>query len=326
MPYAYATGETRAWTTRDERELKAEHKRATRATLKHLEELKSKAAAKAEKERPSGTVDRSFMDRLFRRRNTGEPQSRAPSHEADSAGSPDAKRPFHLKPGKSQEPQMNSLSRGQVDRHKQTPQTIQREPYTPLGTANRTSPPPPVPPRYDLIRQTPERVRRKSEKESASCRRARERALHHLENNHDIRRFAVLDRPNAPPLQLQPGTWIPGQMNVVDFGREVIAADRRVDLDSDESDGPTTPELINRFPNAPRSLPLAKRPPLMPLPNPTTIAPVYRQLPPTRPLNIVPRRQYQHIRDIPIPPIPTQQDQSNRDSFFELRRQRSYGA
>ncbi|KAF8751533.1 hypothetical protein RHS01_08380 [Rhizoctonia solani] len=64
MPYAYATGETRAWTTRDERELKAEHKRATRATLKHLEELKSKAAAKAEKERPSGTVDRSFMDRF----------------------------------------------------------------------------------------------------------------------------------------------------------------------------------------------------------------------------------------------------------------------
>ncbi|QRW17393.1 hypothetical protein RhiXN_05395 [Rhizoctonia solani] len=281
MPYAYATGETRAWTTRDERELKAEHKRATRATLKHLEELKSKAAAKAEKERPSGTVDKSFMDRLFRRRNTGEPQSRAPSHEADSAGSPDAKRPFPLKPGKSQEPQMNSL----------------------CG-----------------------RVRRKSEKESASCRRARERALHHLENNHDIRRFAVLDRPNAPPLQLQPGTWIPGQINVVDFGREVIAADRRVDLDSDQSDGPTTPELINRFPKAPRSLPLAKRPPLMPLPNPTTIAPVYRQLPPTRPLNIVPRRQYQHIRDIPIPPIPTQQDQSNRDSFFELRRQRSYGA
>ncbi|CAE6359233.1 unnamed protein product [Rhizoctonia solani] len=320
MPYAYETGEKREWTARDARELEEDYKRAIRVTQKHLDDLKSQATAQVKDEQPPVAEEKSFMGKLFCRRNTGKLQDREPSHEANHANSRPEKRPFPPKPKQTQGEGSHWWNRGHCHAPGQSSQsTVEREPYTPLGVANRTSPPPPIPPRYDLMHYPPDRVRRKSEKESASRRRARERALYHLQTDHDIRRFVVLDRPNAPPVQLKPGTWIPGQMNAVDFDRTVIAADKRVDSDVDEFGGLTTRQLIDRFPKPPCFLPPRKSPPLGPLP-----MPVYTHLPSTRPLKIVPRRQYQDIRDIPIPPAPTEPERSNRDSFIELRRKRSY--
>ncbi|KAH7327602.1 hypothetical protein B0J17DRAFT_722603 [Rhizoctonia solani] len=278
MPYAYATGERREWTARDERELKAEHKRATRATRKHLNNLQTQAAAQAEKEQSSGTEDRSFMDKLLRRRNAGNYHGCTPNREVSPTDIPLEKRPLPPKPKQPQEGGPHWWSRGHRHASSQSSQsTVERVPYTPLGVANSTSPPPPVPPRYDLISFPPERVRRKSEHDAAARRRARDRALYHLETDHDVRRFIVLDKPDDPPMQLKPGTWIPGQINVVDFSREVIAADKRVDVD--EFGGLTTPRLIERFPPPPRSLPLRKHAPSIPLPSPPS-GPIYTHLPP----------------------------------------------
>ncbi|KAG8724163.1 hypothetical protein FRC11_002190 [Ceratobasidium sp. 423] len=324
MRYAYATGENRVWTARDERELKAEHKRTTRATRKHLNDLQSQAAAQAENAQSPGAEDRSFMDKLLRRRNTGNLHDREPSRELNPADLPPEKRPLPPKPKQPEEENSRWWSCGHRNTSSQSSQvTVEREPYTPLGVANPTAPRPPIPPRYDLMpaRSLPDRVRRKSEHDSAARRRARERAMYHLENDHDIRRFVVFDKPDDPPTQLKPGTWIPGQINAIDFSREVIAADKRDDVD--EFGRLTTPELIDRFPMPPRSLPPRKDAPLGPLPAPPSGA-AYTHLPPTRPLNIVRRNKYRDIRDIPIPPIPIESEKSNRDSFLELRRKRSY--
>ncbi|EUC60854.1 hypothetical protein RSOL_371380 [Rhizoctonia solani AG-3 Rhs1AP] len=320
MPYAYATGETRVWTAHDERELKAEHKRATRATRKHLKDLQVEASAQAEQEQSPGAEDRKFMDKLLRRRNTSNLHDREASRGVNPADILPEKRPVTPKAKQSQEGGSHWWSRGHRQTSSQSSQAkVEREPYTPLGVANRTLPAPPVPPRFDLIQSPPDRVRRKSEHDAAARRRARERALYHLETDHDIRRFVVLDKPNDPPIQLKPGTWIPGQINAVDFSREVVAADKRVDVD--EFGSLTTPHLVDRFPAPPRSLPPRKSAPRSPLPAPP--GPAYTHLPPTRPLNIVPRHKHRDVRDIPIPPIPAELEKSNRDSFLELRRKRS---
>ncbi|KAJ1307130.1 hypothetical protein OPQ81_001248 [Rhizoctonia solani] len=332
MPYAYATGENRVWTARDERELKADHKRATRATRKHLSDLQSQALAQAKIEKPLVPEEKSLMGKILRRRKTDIGQNREPTREVnlgdlslERRSSPKAKQPGDSNPhwwSRGHRPTSSKSSQVTAD--------SELKPYTPLGVANSTLPPPPRPPRYDLmspspgrgvVRELPPRACRTGESEAAARRRARDRALYHLEHDHDIRRYVVLDNPNDPPIQLKPGTWIPGQINAVDFSREVIAADKRADVD--EFGGLTTPELIERFPMPPRSLPPRKNAPLAPLPS-IPSPPTYMHLPPTRPLNIVRRNQYRDIRDIPIPPIPTEPPKSNRDSFIELRRKRSY--
>ncbi|CUA69204.1 hypothetical protein RSOLAG22IIIB_08330 [Rhizoctonia solani] len=341
MPYAYATGETRVWTARDERELRADHKRATRATRKHLLELQAQATATArtEKNKPQGAEERTLMVKLLRRCNTGSLNDREANRQVTTPNpSLDQRSP---KPSRIQE--NNSRWWSCRKRHVSSPSsrttgTVQREPYTPLGVANRTLPRPPIPPRPSIPPQPPvpplppitlrpdlvsppDRVRRKSEDDAATRRRARDRALYHLQYDHDIRRFVVLDNPDDPPIQLKPGTWIPGQINAVDFTREVIAADKRVDVD--EFGGLTTPQLIERFPIPPRSLPPRKLPPHGPLPS-LPLGPAYKQLPPTRPLDILPRRRQHDDRNIPVIPVPPEPEKSNRDSFFELRRKRSY--
>ncbi|KDN42471.1 hypothetical protein RSAG8_06788, partial [Rhizoctonia solani AG-8 WAC10335] len=353
MPYAYATGETRVWTARDEHELKAEHRRATRATRKHLNNLQVEAAAQAEKEQSPGAEDRTFMDKLLRRRNYTNVEAAAQAEKEQSPGAedrtfmdkllrrrnasnfhdreaslevnhtdlPPEKRPLPHKTKQPQEGNSHWWSRGHRQTSSQSAQvTVERVPYTPLGVANSTLPPPPIPPRIDLM-SLPDRVRRKSENDAAARRRARQRALYHLETDHDIRRFVVLDKPDDPPIQLKPGTWIPGQINVVDFTREVIAADKRVDVD--EFGGLTTPQLAERFPTPSRSLPPRKNAPHRPLPSPPS-GPAYTHIPPTRPLNIVPRHKHQDVRNVPVPHIPAEPEKSNRDSFLELRRKRSH--
>ncbi|CAE6372172.1 unnamed protein product [Rhizoctonia solani] len=290
MPHADKTGENQTWVARNACELGKEHKHGTRVTAKPLEDSRLQPVAKTEQSSGLGAATRSFVDKLFRRRNTGNPHDREPSREVSYANALPQKSSL---PAKPKQPQESSQP------------TVDREPYTPLGVANPTGPAPPIPPRYDLISHPPDRIRRKSEKESAACRRARERALRHLETDHDIRRFVALR--DAPPAQLKPGTWIPGQVNTVNFSREVVPADQRVNSDVDHSGDRTTLELIRSFPKPPRPGP-----------------PTYKQPPSTQALKTVPRRHYQNARDIPIPPIPSDSEQSGRDSFLELRRKRSY--
>jgi hypothetical protein len=214
MPHADKTGENQTWVARNACELGKEHKHGTRVTVKPLEESRLQPVAKTEQSSSLGAATRSFVDKLFRRRNTGNPHDREPSREVSYANALPQKSSLPAKPKQPQEVSLHWWTSGHRHTSSQSSQpTVDREPYTPLGVANPTGPAPPIPPRYDLISHPPDRIRRKSEKESAACRRARERALRHLETDHDIRRFVALR--DAPPAQLKPGTWIPGQVNTV---------------------------------------------------------------------------------------------------------------
>ncbi|QRV89214.1 hypothetical protein RhiJN_17232 [Ceratobasidium sp. AG-Ba] len=254
----YATSDNHVWTARDERELKAEHKRVTRATMKHLGKLPTEQ-------------DRTLLDKLFRRQTA------------------DADLPPHKRPLPPKAPSdKHWWSRSSDKTTPRTPTYGDRLEVRRAATVSgHTRTPPPVPPRYDLLQTVPpDRPRRKSEEGSAARRRARETALRHLETDRGFGRYVRENRDYVPP-PLKPGTWMPGQLNAV----------RSDDSDYDFIDeyGATTPQLYKRFP-----------------------------LPPTIPLNVDSYRRGQSSNNIPIPPVPPMPDQSNRESFLELRKKRSY--
>ncbi|KAF8597662.1 hypothetical protein BDV93DRAFT_513162 [Ceratobasidium sp. AG-I] len=274
---AYATGENRVWTTRDERDMRAEHKRITRATLKHLGT-------------PPTEQDRTLLDKLLRRRTD------------------DAEAPLNRRPLPPKAPQQDSSGRwwnrsstdsGHRPSHSRTNSydvDVDAEVRRAATVTGNTRVPPPIPPRYDLMQQEPpHRPRRKSEHDSAARQRARNNALKHLESDRGYRP-QVVDRRGYVPPQLDPGTWIPGQLNAVPVDRYEQASYGYVD-----EHGLTTPQLYDQFPLPPNTLP------------------------PTQPLNVGAARQRRHgTHNIPIPPVPPMPDRSNRESFLELRKKRSY--
>ncbi|KAG8716166.1 hypothetical protein FRC08_009776 [Ceratobasidium sp. 394] len=277
--YATTGEKNRVWTARDERELKAEHKRLTRATAKHLGKL------------PIEQDRNTLLDKLLRR------------HAADSVDHlPPHKRPLPPKTPTDHHwwSRKSSSSPRTPGRHEQP-----QEYGAMAAVAGPSRAPPPIPPRYDLMPQAPvlapappARPRRQSEKASAARQRARETALRHLEVDRGFRRY-VRDNKNYVPPPLAPGTWIPGQLNPVPFddpqpGHDGYQDDYDYNLVNDYGALPT-PELYKHFP-----------------------------LPPTQPLNIVPRPRNQETRHIPVPPIPPMPGKSNRESFLELRKKRSY--
>ncbi|KAG9103895.1 hypothetical protein FRC06_007142 [Ceratobasidium sp. 370] len=264
------TGENRAWTARDERELKAEHKRLARATAKHLGKLPIEQ-------------DRTLLDKLLRRQTA-------------DADLPPNRRPL---PPKAPSDNHHWWSRSSGKSSPRTPnyEESRFEPRRAATVTGNTRAPPPIPPRYDLMQGPPERQRRKSEQGSAARQRARENALRHLETDRGFRRY-VRDNKDYVPPPLEPGTWIPGQLNPVPLDPRPDSYDYPDDYDYDlvnDYGALPTPELYKRFP-----------------------------LPPTQPLNIVPRQRNQEARRIPVPPIPPMPDRSNRESFLELRKKRSY--
>ncbi|KAG8741720.1 hypothetical protein FRC10_002547 [Ceratobasidium sp. 414] len=257
--------ENRAWTARDERELKAEHKRLTRATAKHLGKLPVEQ-------------DRTLLDKILRRQTA-------------DVGLPINKRPL---PPKAPSGDHHWWSRSSGKSSPRTPnhEEPRFEPRRAVTVIGNTRAPPPIPPRYELTpAPTLGRPRRKSEQDSAARQRARANALRHLEVDRGFRRHVHENKGYVPP-PLEPGTWIPGQLNPVPLDPQ--PDDYDYDLVNEYGALPT-PELYKLFP-----------------------------LPPTRPLNIVPRQRNKEARNIPIPPIPPMPDKSNRDSFLELRRKRSY--
>lgn len=196
MSTAYATGENRVWTARDEREMLAEHKRITRATIKHLGT-------------PPTEQDRTLLDKLLRRRTT------------------DTEAPLNRRPLPPKAPQQDSngrwWNRSSTDSENRSSHSRTNSYDVDVNTEARRAAtitanmrvPPPVPPRYDLMPQeNPSRPRRKSEHDSAARQRARDNALKHLETDRGYRRH-VVDRRDYVPPPLEPGTWIPGQLNAV---------------------------------------------------------------------------------------------------------------
>ncbi|KAG8751051.1 hypothetical protein FRC12_012624 [Ceratobasidium sp. 428] len=288
----YATNENRVWTAKDEREQQADHKRATRATMKHLGKLPTEQ-------------DRSMMDKLLRR-------------QTPAADLPLNRRPLPPKTPTS-DSHWWSRSSGRSTPRTPTHESHTHEPRTPghehrpeihraaTLTGNTRPLPPPVPPmpplppmprvpssRPEPVKTPPpHRPRLKSEQGFDARRRARETALRHLEVDRGFGRY-VRENPGyvAPPLQ--PGTWLPGQLNVVPHA-DVRRDDYPYDL-VDKYEGPTTPELLASFPLPPGT---------------------------TQPLNVTPRRRDRDAHNIPIPPVPPMPERSNRDSFLELRRKRS---
>lgn len=193
---AYATGENRGWTAQDEREMLAEHKRVARATRKHLGT-------------PPTEQDRTLLDKLLRRRT-------------DDVDAPLNRRPLPPKApqqdGNSRWWNRSSTDSGNHSSHSRNNSydvNVDAEARRAATVAGSTRVPPPIPPRYDLMQQeASHRPRRKSEHDSAARQRARNNALKHLETDRGYRRH-VVDRPGYVPPQLEPGTWIPGQLNAV---------------------------------------------------------------------------------------------------------------
>ncbi|KAG9105230.1 hypothetical protein FRC07_009472 [Ceratobasidium sp. 392] len=274
----YATSEHRVWTAKDERELKSEHKRVTRATMKHLGKLPTEQ-------------DRTFMDKLLRR-------------QTPDADLPLSRRPLPPKPqadshwwsrssGKSESPRTPTHEPRTSTNEHRAPSHIEprHEPRRAVTVTGSTRPLPPQ--RPEPVQTLPPRPRLKSEQGSVARRRARETALRHLEVDRGFGRYVRENRGYvAPPLT--PGTWLPGQLNVVPHAVDAQPDDYPYDV-VDEYGVLHTPELIDRFP-----------------------------IPPTQPLNITPRRRNYDTQNIPVPPVPPMPDRSNRESFLELRKKRSY--
>lgn len=220
MAYYVGNIENRVWTARDERELKADHKRATKATERHLSELR--AARGHHLPPPLQLEDRSFVDKILGR---GKPSK-----------SPKVKTPRTPKT-----PKLPSLKVPEVtwdnetrwwsrSRSRGRPGSTRRSPATATGPGFQRGPPrsksevrgrqvsrpiasapPAVPLRHDLAPPPTAPLQSRRGRGSQETFKARQQALYRLE--HKGHRPYVVEREGVPPIVLKPGTWMPGQIN-----------------------------------------------------------------------------------------------------------------